>query len=348
MPRADAVDAVQRVALVLHGRIGLWRTRSSHIDDPKVVWLANAPQLWRQAPKSMDAIDISPHSTLAGFAAFGRGSLWQHVVEPNRAAGIQVHCFLHSWHKEIGKQLDAMYEPILSQHDEVRRRLNNVQSQHLSMKIALDLAVRHEAARLKPKGKRYDLMMIWCERDTPAFSRTTAHTRHTHYISARSCAAKPRMHTPLHTHTCILSVRSRYDILFFRTLHFAPLAGGPLWLPHWCHRYPLTAESGMLIRSACGNWPGHGEGYLVHPATATGVYPPLKNKLPREADFDYAYLDWWFVATPAVARTFGQIHDEYEGYKAALEQIGPFPMWSHFFWGHHINKRLRLRQQVPM
>ena len=50
----------------------------------------------------------------------------------------------------------------------------------------------------------------------------------------------------------------------------------------------------MLVRAACGNWPGHGEGYLVHPATALGISPTkaLRRSLSREADFDYAYLDW--------------------------------------------------------
>ena len=107
-----ADEPVTRVALVLHGRIGIWRVRASHIDDAEVVWKANNPRQWRLAPKRMSAIDLSNHSTLAGFAAFGRGSTWQHVIEPNRRAGIAVDCFLHSWHIEIGKQLDAMYADI--------------------------------------------------------------------------------------------------------------------------------------------------------------------------------------------------------------------------------------------
>ena len=247
----------RRVAVVIHGRIGIWRTRSSHIDDAHVVWLANAPQAWRSAPKSMDGIDtnVSAHSTLAGFAAFGRGSLWQYVISPNREAGLSLDIFLHSWHAEIGALLDAMYAPTASRHEPVQRRLNTVQSQHLSMKTALGLMTKHEATTRQP----YDLALV-----------------------------------------------TRYDILYFTQLMLAPLGEAPLWLPHWCHRYPLTAQAGMLIRAACGNWPGHGEGYLVHPATTTGVDPTsrLRRSLKsREADFDFAYLDWWFVATPAIART---------------------------------------------
>jgi len=290
-----AESAVRSVALVLHGRIGIWRVRASHIDDATVVWQANAPQRWREAPKSMDSIDHTQHSTLAGFAAFGQGSMYQHVIEPNRRAGVRVDLFLHSWHSEIGKQLDAMYKPIASKHEEVRRTLHPVRSQHLSMKTALALCAAHASTKRKP----YDLVMV-----------------------------------------------SRYDVLFFRPLLLGKLTGAPLWLPHWCHRYPLDAKGGMLVRSACGNWPGHGEGYLVHPATSVGIHPPMKGKISREPDYDFAYLDWWFVAKPEVAHTWGEIYDKFEAYKTALARIAPFPTWGHFFWGYHINRILMLRRKV--
>ena len=138
-----------RIAVLLHGRIGIWRTRSSHIDDPAVVWMANAPQLWKQAPKSMEQIDLTPHSTLAGFAAFGRASLWRHIVEPNKAAGILMDFFLHSWHSEIGSQLDAMYQPVASLHEGLRKELNSVRSQHLSLKKSLGLAISYAAKQSK-------------------------------------------------------------------------------------------------------------------------------------------------------------------------------------------------------
>ena len=36
--RALSFKRAPRVAIVLHGRIGLWKTRSSHIDNARVVW----------------------------------------------------------------------------------------------------------------------------------------------------------------------------------------------------------------------------------------------------------------------------------------------------------------------
>ena len=324
----------RRVAILVHGRIGIWRTRSSHIDDPQVVWMANAPHLWKQAPKSMDKIDLTPNSTLAGFAAFGRGSLWQHVIEPNKAAGLEIDCFLHSWHLEIGPQLDAMYRPIASQHDRVHKDLNSVKSQHLSMKIVLNLARDYALSRISSAstdggggGGRGARGAHGGGRGGRGDSRQRAGGAASNYYD--------------------LFMVTRYDILFFSPLLFSPLTSAPLWLPHWCHRYPLTAESGMIVRAACGNWPSHGEGYLVHPATTDGVFPPMKKKrITREANYDYAYLDWWLVAGPEVAMTFADIHDKFELYQAALQKIAPFPMWSHFYWGYHINRKLRMRQQL--
>ena len=73
-----------------------------------------------------------------------------------------------------------------------------------------------------------------------------------------------------------LTLVARYDILYFTPLLLRPLGAAPLWLAHWCHRYDLSAQAGMLVRSACGNWPGHGEGYLVVPARSVGMAPSLK------------------------------------------------------------------------
>ena len=61
----------------------------------------------------------------------------RHAIEPNQRAGIAVDCFLHSWHREIGPQLDALYVRS-PPHEDPRRKLNPVQSRHPSMKRALE------------------------------------------------------------------------------------------------------------------------------------------------------------------------------------------------------------------
>ena len=147
-----AAIPVRRVALCLHGRIGIWRVRASHIDDAEVVWKANAPHRWREAPKHMDRIDVAEHTALVGFATFGHSSLYRHVVAPNRAAGIDIDVFLHSWHAEIGMALDAMYRPVASKHELVKHNLHPVRSQHLSMRTVL--------AFVAASGRHYDMTMM--------------------------------------------------------------------------------------------------------------------------------------------------------------------------------------------
>ena len=39
-----------------------------------------------------------------------------------------------------------------------------------------------------------------------------------------------------------------------------------------------------------------------------------------------ADLDWWFVATPHVAHTWGEIYDHFERYQLALRRVAPFPL----------------------
>ena len=253
----------------------------------------------------MDGIDLAPHSTLAGFAAFGHAALKQHVLDPNRAAGVAVDVYCHSWHVEIGAQLDAMYRPKGSLHEKVQAGLNSVRSQHLSMKRGMELALgaprapdsrrgrslRAAEGKGEGEGEGYDLVMV-TRYDLLWFSDLRFDGLHIPLASPPRGASRPR--EPAR--------RARPD--------------GAIWLPHWCHRYPLNAAQGMLIRAACGNYPGHGEGYLVHPATSVGVAPEkrLRQSIGREADFDYAYLDWWFVATPSVAQSFGSIHERYSEY----------------------------------
>ena len=38
------------------------------------------------------------------------------------------------------------------------------------------------------------------------------------------------------------------------------------------------------------------------------------------------------MATPAVARTFGAIYDEFKAYRRGILAVGPFTLWTHVFW----------------
>ena len=159
------------VALVLHGKIGMWTLRSSDVPagDLRSMRYSNPLQAnamvappktpVRASNVSLWQLERWPHSLRIGFAGFASRSILRHVVDPNRARGVRVDVFLHSWHPEIGRDLDALYAPAASLHDPVQR-LNRVASQHLSMKRGLALASMHPHPHDLVMVARYDLLFF--------------------------------------------------------------------------------------------------------------------------------------------------------------------------------------------
>ena len=167
------------VALVLHGKIGLWTLRSSDVPagDLRPTSYSCGRSLCKPNPMQANAMvappktpvrasNVSlwqlerwPHSLRIGFARFAARSILRHVVEPNRARGVRIDVFLHSWHPENGRDLDALYAPAASQHDPVQP-IHKVASQHLSMKRGLALAARHPQPHELVMVARYDLLFF--------------------------------------------------------------------------------------------------------------------------------------------------------------------------------------------
>ena len=116
------------VAIVLHGKIGVWTLRSSDVPAGHLssvrrrdVLHANAmsaPPKAQVAASNTSLWDLErwPRSLRTGFARFASHSILRHIVEPNRRAGTRVDVFLHSWHPHLGRELDGMYAPAASQH----------------------------------------------------------------------------------------------------------------------------------------------------------------------------------------------------------------------------------------
>ena len=188
------------MALLLHGKIGLWSIKSANVPrhgaKPKTkadTFLADAvarPPLEtgvRATNLTLWDLERRPHSMLVGFARFASRSILQRVIEPNRRAGILIEVYLHSWHPEIGADLDRWYRPASSRHDPPLR-IHKVASHHLSMRRGFELIAAHTAAggRTRPPP---ELVMV-----------------------------------------------ARFDLLFFTDFLLAPLLRGPpapLWLPTW-------------------------------------------------------------------------------------------------------------------
>ena len=316
-------SSAMRVALVMHGKVGVWSASASMLqewaeqgkDAGQNTAEVNTPKgRWRRMSKEQRAeagrsYDLWPDSSLQGFIRFAHASIWRHVVMANRAAGVDMQIFLHSWHPSLRQLLDELYAPEASMHEAAvpLSLLYKVRSQHLSM--SRGLALCEHAARAS--NRQFDLVMV-----------------------------------------------ARYDLLFLSDFLLANLtrtAVPTLWLPHWCKSpYGLSERDGIELTGACGfrnpagasgtHWGG---GYLamqpntrVHMGRWFGIdktHAPLEHEV---------VLDWWFVAPPKLAASFRAIYEMYPAYKNALRPRAgrledgtqrALPDWAHFFWYHHIH-----------
>ena len=139
---------------------------------------------------------------------------------------------------------------------------------------------------------------------------------------------------------------SRLDLLFFADVPLPALAdaarrGPALWLPHVCQHdldVPKAEQSAMFAECGCHAQPNlctgiSGKGWLVESPTVERLHA----RAPTREIHSLYVLDWWFVATPFTARSFGAIHDNFTNYVSSLghRHFHGAP-WAHFFWAHHV------------
>lgn len=312
-----------RVALVMHGKVGIWsasasmlqewaekgndvRQQTAEINTPKGRWRRMTREQRAEAGRSYD---LWPESSLQGFIRFAHASIWRHVVMANRAAGVDLQIFLHSWHPSLRQLLDELYAPEASMHEAAvpLSLLGKVQSQHLSMSRGLALCEHAARASNRP----FDLIMV-----------------------------------------------ARYDLMFLSDFLLANLTRTSvptLWLPHWCKSpFGLSEREAIDLIGACGfrnprmaAAEHYGGGYLaMQPNTRVHMgrwFAPSKVAAPFENEI---VLDWWFVAPPKLAASFRAIYERYPEYREALQPRAgrlengkprAIPDWSHFYWYHHIH-----------
>ena len=258
----------------------------------------------RHAPPAADQA-VNATRSLAKFAA---ASIHKHVLSPARAAGVAVAVFIHSWNPELAGVLDALYAPAASLHEPPQLGLKPVRSQHLSM---------HRAISMVPP--QVALIMV-----------------------------------------------SRLDLLFYTDLHLAqllvaanrrpmpPAIAPSLWLPHTCQlnidappaeQRAIQAECGCRVctrETAGGCTPGgHVPSCKGPNGLGTLVEAPSLERLgvrwaKPEAQHGMYVLDWWFVATADIARSFTQLTDNFTYYDRAVRRRARGELWAHQYWAHHI------------
>ena len=141
---------VSAVAILLHGKIGIWSVKSAFIpgrDRPPSKYLANAISDPPKAPPRESNVSVWDlerwkNSMHVGFARFASRTIRTRIIDANRHMGLRVDVFLHSWHPDFGTELDSMYAPIVaSQHDKPMN-VHKVQSHHISMKLTFSPSAR--------------------------------------------------------------------------------------------------------------------------------------------------------------------------------------------------------------
>ena len=254
-------------------------------------WRRSATELHNDRHASSRTRGVAEVISLAAVAAV---SIAERVVEPNKRAGLDVAIYLHSWSPEVKDALEARLTPAASLYEDPVHK-DKVLSQHLSIKRVLNLMDTN-----RPPPRAYDLVLV-----------------------------------------------SRLDIYFYSdlALHALPRTTSA-WLPEFCQErrhglgvtQPATRER---VRRVCGCLKGrcHVAGMPNIPLIGFAEVPtpqrlfrdpaswrwrPLPGSRYRALEpalsFNAIVNDVWFVATPAVARSFSWIYDSHEHYLRELRQ----------------------------
>jgi hypothetical protein len=127
---------------------------------------------------------------------------------------------------------------------------------------------------------------------------------------------------------------TRLDLLLFTDLLLQRTLGAPLWLPHSCvssvHLHLPQEEARAdeaLVRRVCGGKTG---GRRVQPPQLSR-FSPAQLRLDRARDFENYVLDYFFIGSAEVARSFAAIADRRHAYRREIERQGlkVVPQWAH-------------------
>ena len=136
---ADLADA--SLALCLHGKVS-GAASASHIEKH--------PEC-RSDARYMYNRSLEAHTRLA------HQSHQRYIIEANRAAGVEVGVYMHSWTPEAAALLDELYTPSASRHEPALDHLDKVASQHLSLKRCVALVPRRFSLVLV---SRFDVVFL--------------------------------------------------------------------------------------------------------------------------------------------------------------------------------------------
>ena len=349
---------VHSLAICLHGKIGTWIRSGTQLHEDR-----HASSRTRGAA---DAVAI---------ARIGATSILERVMNPSRRHGIDVTAFVHSWSPEVESTLDAIISPRASQYEPLIHT-DRVLSQHLSIKRVLALMDSAEpSSSHTPASSKHATATASSERAAASSERTeydTTHTLRRHVQRAAVSSSTPRSRTAGFD----LVLLTRIDILFYSNLRVWSLpeyTSSRLWLPEYCQarHHGLAAERPPVRDAAnqvCARSCFGAQCDPLPKARGARLFPAVFAERPTAQRLGGSMLfggldthmslgtvvnDFWYLATPPVARSFVWIYDAHQSYMrelsaSLLSATDPqrkltIPRFTHLFWAHHIRAVLAPR-----
>ena len=281
---------VSAVAILLHGKIGIWSVKSAFVPGRD-----RQPSKYLAAAVS-DAPKAPPRESNTSLWELER---WPHSMQIGfaRFASVSIREHVIEANRRAGVRVDVFLH---SWHPDFGRELDRM--------YAPIIASRHDPPEPVHKVKSHHLSM------QRGLALIAAHQRRLDRVGE----------------AYELFMVMRFDLTFYSPLRFTPaLCDAPLCLPTWCMRYLVDHAQYQVLNRACGG-PNQGTAYVLVPPRVSRMHGKLAGRLPPDVDVDFAMLDWWFVAPPAVAHSFAAIASGFERYARQLRDGYPgIPLESH-------------------
>lgn len=250
-------------------------------------------------------------------ARFAADSYRRHVLASNRQLGLAVAVYIHSWNPELASLYDELYAPAAQIHEPAQPGLRAVASQALSMKRCLALVPDNVAIVMvaRPDALFYTNVPL-------------AHVLAKH--REQDGLGAPALWLP---HTCQHNLRTHKQQAADLRAVRAPSPWDErdgMYETCGCGRRDRSRKSSAL---QCGRGIS-GMGSFYESPELTRVFAGGSDASLHHSLY---VLDWFFVATLPLARSFGTIYANFTDVATAMRLRGfRGPPWAHFYWAHHI------------
>ena len=228
-------------------------------------------------------------------------SFMAHVVEPNPR--VRFECFAHSWNPSLGPTIDKLYAPLASKHETERTRGEFGSVVVKSALASIRWALTAKIRHERRRGASYDVVMLM-----------------------------------------------RHDLAFHSPIIWERLPRAQLWAVAQCCPWkpsPVALPAlpqGMAQARAVSDLAclGSGQGEPMDYCRVSRVLPAARSGRLNDAESELNYMlnDWLLIGPSATLDTLRGILPRYSAYVAALDELGIYTRWLHFFLATHVHDAL--------